>query len=200
MGLAAGLLGSVIIVIPSVIFTPFCPQGASGWSLNDRLLFAIALAFWGALGSLLDSFLGGWLQASVVDTRTGKVVEGDGGKKVLISKSGPGSMHYENQAKVKAAILNGAEKDAVAKPAPEQTVVENILDQKSHGINRYDPKNKSRKPSFGDEKPSRFVESGSLGLLDNNEVNFLMALTMSLGAMGVASRIWDVPLQSMFLI
>ena len=36
----------------------------------------------GTFGSLLDSALGGWLQASVVDVRTGKVVEGAGGQKV----------------------------------------------------------------------------------------------------------------------
>lgn len=37
---------------------------------------------WGGLGSVLDSALGGWFQASVIDTRTGKVIEGTGGKKV----------------------------------------------------------------------------------------------------------------------
>lgn len=31
---------------------------------------------------MLDSFLGGWLQASVVDKRSGKIVEGSGGQKV----------------------------------------------------------------------------------------------------------------------
>ena len=42
----------------------------------------IAVTVWGGLGSLLDSALGGWFQASVIDGRTGKVVEGIGGKKV----------------------------------------------------------------------------------------------------------------------
>ena len=31
---------------------------------------------------MLDSALGGWFQASVIDTRTGKVIEGTGGNKV----------------------------------------------------------------------------------------------------------------------
>ncbi len=61
---------------------------------------------------------------------------------------------------------------------------------------KYDPKNKHRRPSFGDEKPSRVVENG-WDLLDNNDVNFLMAFVMSFGAMAVASWIWDVPLNSM---
>ena len=43
-----------------------------------------AVTAWGGLGSLLDSALGGWFQESVVDSRTGKVVEGPGGKRVLV--------------------------------------------------------------------------------------------------------------------
>lgn len=41
------------------------------------------MTLWGGLGSLLDSFLGGWLQSSVVDKRTGKIVEGSGGQRVI---------------------------------------------------------------------------------------------------------------------
>jgi hypothetical protein len=44
----------------------------------------LAITIWGGLGSVLDSALGGWLQASVVDTRTGKIIEGVGGKKVSL--------------------------------------------------------------------------------------------------------------------
>lgn len=47
---------------------------------------------------MLDSALGGWLQASVIDTRTGKVIEGAGGKKVssvIITQGTPGgSLNY----------------------------------------------------------------------------------------------------------
>ena len=44
----------------------------------------IAVTIWGGLGSVLDSVLGGLFQASVIDSRTGKVIEGTGGKKVSI--------------------------------------------------------------------------------------------------------------------
>ena len=47
------------------------------------------------------------------------------------------------------------------------------------------------------DEDSRVVESG-LGILDNNAVNFLMALSMSVGGMVIASRLWDLPLQSIF--
>ena len=45
------------------------------------------MTLWGGGGSLLDSVLGGLFQASVVDLRTGKVVEGNGGKKVSVFRS-----------------------------------------------------------------------------------------------------------------
>jgi uncharacterized membrane protein len=151
------------------------------------------MTLWGALGSVLDSLLGGWLQQSVVDTRTGRIVEGEGGKRVLVSKTGPNSMHYKKRAEIKTQLLNGEGKDAIP---IQDSVVEDELDHKMGGMDKYDARKKFRKSSFGDEKPSRIVESGWLSLLDNNEVNFLMALTMSLGAMGVASWFWEVPFSS----
>jgi len=42
---------------------------------------------------------------------------------------------------------------------------------------------------------SRKIETGS-GVLDNNSVNFLMALVMSVGGMVVASWYWNLPLRS----
>jgi uncharacterized membrane protein len=197
-GLAAGLLGSLIIVTTSMAMIPFCSPKTPitglrvihGWTLTDRNRFAFAMTLWGALGSVLDSLLGGWLQQSVVDTRTGRIVEGEGGKRVLVSKKGVNSMHYKKRADVKAKLLQGEGKDGI----PVQgTAVEDELDHKMGDMDKYDAKKKFRKASFGDEKPSRVVESGSLSLLDNNEVNLLMALTMSLGAMGVASWFWEIP-------
>jgi uncharacterized membrane protein len=198
-GLVAGLLGSLIIVTASMALIPFCSpkssitglRDASGWDFNQRQRFTYAMTLWGALGSVLDSLLGGWLQQSVVDTRTGRIVEGAGGKSVLVSKTGPSSMHNRKQAEIKAALLHGEGKDGIE--IQPQAIGEDF--DNHPGLDKYDANRSFRKPSFGDEKPTRKVESG-IALLDNNEVNFVMALTMSLGAMGVASWFWEVPLSS----
>ncbi|KAI9686209.1 MAG: hypothetical protein M1822_003864 [Bathelium mastoideum] len=91
-GLLAGLAGAALIAGTTLVLLPFCGSaggsygaGAAGWSVGERLAFAGAMTVVGALGSVLDSVLGGVLQASVVDVRSGKVVEGDGGGKVLVS-------------------------------------------------------------------------------------------------------------------
>ena len=97
-GTLAGFAGAFIIALTSAILIPFCSvdttfrgkvfgnksglEGGSGWGWQERILWVIAITIWGGIGSLLDSALGGWLQASVVDGRTGKVIEGSGGKKV----------------------------------------------------------------------------------------------------------------------
>jgi uncharacterized membrane protein len=77
-GLGAGLLGSFIVSATSAAVLPFC----SNTAIKERVLWTVAMTLWGALGSVLDSVLGGLLQASVVDKRSGKVVEGSGGRKV----------------------------------------------------------------------------------------------------------------------
>ena len=207
-GLAAGLLGSMIIVATSVLLIPFCSpnttkliglSGPRGWTLMERQRFAFAMSLWGALGSVLDSVLGGLLQQSVVDTRTGRIVEGEGGKTVLVSKAGPNSMHLKKRAELKARLLHGEGKDGMGLQAKDDSSIsaqiEEALNHKMGVIEREDPQKHSRQSS-SNEKPSRVVESGALGILDNNEVNFLMALTMSLGAMGIASWFWDVPFSS----
>ena len=126
----------------------------------------MAVTLWGGLGSLIDSFLGGWLQASVIDVRSGKVVEGDNGAKVLVSEDGK---WWRKRAEVRSRVGKGEGKDSkVDRPVQDQ---------------------------YTEREPSRKVVSG-LGLLDNNAVNFLMALIMSVAGMAVAGWWWNVPLES----
>ena len=90
LGTGAGLLGSLLIAITSSILLPFCSTKVAveaGWSFGQRLGWILFVTALGGFGSLLDSALGGWLQASVVDAKTGKVVEGPGGRKVCFMKS-----------------------------------------------------------------------------------------------------------------
>jgi uncharacterized membrane protein len=150
-GAMAGLLGAFTIALTSVVLLPFCTtrpinepsignrqsglEGGTGWGMKEKALWVVAITLWGGIGSLLDSLLGGLLQATVIDVRTGKVVEGHGGVKVLV-----------------------------------------------HSI----------QTKKNDDHNSRRVESG-IGLLDNNGVNFLMALMMSCGGMLVAGYLWRFP-------
>lgn len=46
--------------------------------------------------------------------------------------------------------------------------------------------------SKGHHNSSRRVESG-IGFLDNNAVNFVMALLMSIGGMAIAGFLWSLP-------
>lgn len=89
MGTLAGFAGALTIALTSAMLLPFCAEGiiwgrrtGDGWGWRGRCIWILAVTIWGGCGSLVDSALGGWLQASVVDTRTGKVIEGIGGKKV----------------------------------------------------------------------------------------------------------------------
>jgi uncharacterized membrane protein len=195
-GLVAGFLGSMIIVTTSLMFLPMCGEHTSGkvgggqsWSTKEKLIFAWGLTIWGTLGSLLDSFLGGWFQRSVRDVKTGKIVEGEGGVRVLTSTdvNSKTSEQINKTAGAKAKILSGEGADAV-----EDT---SAVDDSIPAEDRYDPKDKHRKPSFGDSKPTRVAETG-WDLLDNNDVNFLMAFIMSIGGMAVAAWYWGIPMSS----
>lgn len=190
-GLVAGFVGSMTMVTTAILFIPFCTDatamkiyGGSPWTKGEFRTFMAALTIWGALGSVLDSFLGGLLQRSVKDVRTGKIVEGEGGERVLVSSPGKSEQNLK-RASVKAAALSGEGKDAV--PKADSAV------QNAEGEGRYDPKNKHRKSSFGSDRPTRVIESG-WNILDNNGVNFLMAFTMSVGAMAGAASYWGQPM------
>lgn len=139
----------MIMVTTAMFFVPFCSARTGEgrpWTLDESRLFMVGLTVWGALGSVLDSVLGGLLQRSVKDSRTGKIVEGDGGERVLVSSS-------------------------------SQT-------QQSKREDKVEPAAKAS---------SRVVEAG-WDILDNNDVNFLMAFTMSMGSMVVAGWYWGYTL------
>lgn len=159
-GLAAGLLGSMLIVTTSVFFLPFCNAQTAGqlaggepWTQTQRNTLMFGLTIWGALGSVLDSCLGAIFQRSVRDVRSGKIVEGEGGERVLIS-SPAGKTEYKKWPEAKEAVKTTAA------------------------------------PTVGVVKASRVAESG-WDILDNNDVNFIMAFSMSLGSMVVASWLWE---------
>ncbi|KAJ5178246.1 uncharacterized protein N7500_000945 [Penicillium coprophilum] len=103
-GLGAGLLGSFIVSATSAAILPFCASAG----LKDRALWTIAMTLWGTLGSVLDSVLGGLLQASVIDKRSGKVVEGSGGRKVIIHPSTGKPVATNSTAKTTGSIHNAA--------------------------------------------------------------------------------------------
>lgn len=196
LGLAAGFFGSLLIVTAATVFLPMCSEstmdsvgGGQPWLMADRRQFMIMMVVWGTLGSVLDSVLGGLFQRSVQDARSGKIVEGDGGHRVLVT---PASSESLKRAEAKAAVLQPKSNKAASK-ADELAV-----NDKTSGA-KYDPKDKHRKSSFGDERPSRTVVNG-LDLLDNNDVNFLMAVIMSVGAMAGASWYWDIPVQEILSI
>ncbi|EEP75504.1 conserved hypothetical protein [Uncinocarpus reesii 1704] len=192
VGLAAGALGALTIALTSVLLLPFCPvgtlakftktglDGGRAWGSREKILWVMAVTVWGTLGSVLDSVLGGLLQATVVDKRTGKVVEGEGGSKVLVH---PG---------------------AVARPGPEDTyirqgsqlrVTEDIANIVAPRPLRHemDVSGKIAGGPADVEHESRRIQAGH-DVLDNNAINVLMAAIMSIGAITVSSYLWDAPL------
>lgn len=203
LGLLAGLAGSMVIVTTSMLFLPLCPPESYGklgggmpWTIEQRRYLMLGLTLWGALGSLLDSFLGGVFQRTVRDVRTGKIVEGEGGVRVLVSAAeGAELINHQAQAAVKAKLLSGEGQDAVAKQ--DETVLDEDEKRETESLSKYGARHQKNRSSFGDERPSRVVENG-WDLLDNNDVNFLMAFIMSTGAMGVASWYWGVPMNQVF--
>ena len=132
-----------------------------GWAIEDKVFWVVWITIWGLLGSVLDSVLGATVQASVLDSKTGRIVEGEGGTKVLIHSS----------------TTYGVKNDPVRLRQGKDKPATKGKDEKHHD--------------------SRAILSGA-DLLDNNQINLLMAAIMSAGGMAVASHIYDVPLSSIF--
>ncbi|PLB41717.1 DUF92 domain-containing protein [Aspergillus candidus] len=163
-GLLAGVMGASIVAVASALLLP---GGSGSYNLVERGQWVLAMTAWGGLGSVLDSLLGGMLQASVVDKRTGKIVEGTGGEKVLVHPHSTPSGQVSGAGLTAAASSSRLSKTASGKASSKASAPDTSAQE------------------------SRRVESGA-DLLDNNAVNVLMALTMSVGAMGIAAWAWDV--------
>ncbi|KAL7624783.1 hypothetical protein AAE478_006355 [Parahypoxylon ruwenzoriense] len=199
-GLIAGLLGSMIIVAAALIFLPLCGEntlnkvggGGGGWTFGRKATLAWGLSLWGALGSLVDSFLGGWFQRSVRDVRSGKIVEGEGGIRVLASIDTDSHSREHSEKATAGARANVLHEEGSHAGEKQSNPAVNDAEDSSTK-DPYNPKDKHRASHFGDRKPTRVAESG-LDLLDNNGVNFLMAFIMSFSAMALAGWYWEVPL------
>lgn len=114
-GILAGSFGAFTIGLTSAILLPFCSSLLD--TVQDRVIWVVAMTVWGTLGSILDSVLGGLLQASVVDKRSGKIVEGAGGQKVrhhlsyraMLTSQGPYSsvVNYTRKRKGRPPAFRG---------------------------------------------------------------------------------------------
>ena len=87
LGLFAAFAGSVVLGLISCLW--FYPP--LGTNQLGNVGFVFFTAFLGLAGTLLDSLFGATLQLSVVDVRTGKIVEHPHGKRVLVHPGKTGS-------------------------------------------------------------------------------------------------------------
>ena len=151
-GVLYGHLGALAMGVTSVMVVPFC-GGEDAWGWNERMVFVALIGVWGTIGSLLDSLLGALLQASVVDRRTGKIVEGAGGIKVKVVRSGSFGAAGGKGSAVEVGGDGLRAREGNAKTATKVQIA-------------------------GQE--SRIISAGR-DILDNNGINFLMAATMTVG-------------------
>ncbi|KAF3924607.1 hypothetical protein AA313_de0201680 [Arthrobotrys entomopaga] len=148
-GFISGFFGSVWIAIISVLAVPLNPVHEN--DISFKLTLAGVIVASGVFGTILDSLLGATLQASVIDVKAGKIVESEGGEKVLV-KSGR-SQSFGGTARQRVAV-------------------------RSEGI---DATAKTKAVEGGGEgEGSRKVLNG-VDLLSNNGVNVLMAGIVAAG-------------------
>lgn len=178
-GLGAGLLGSFILSATSTLLVPFCKN----WEFSDKLAYTLAMTAAGFSGTLLDSLLGALFQASVVDVHSGRVVEGEGGRRVLVH-SQPWSDTKTTDKKSGQVGTGGVAKTTGTSVGDSIQATRTMQKAGASGNEVADAQHESRR-----------IEVGS-DLLDNNAVNILMAASVSVGAMVATCLIWELPLSS----
>lgn len=182
-GLAAGMYGGLLMGLVAMFVLPFCKE----WESFDKFRFAVSIMFAGIAGTVLDSLLGALFQASVVDVKSGRIIEGEGGRKVLVHRS---PLHLKKEAELRSKVISNEQgKDGIAKSSAVG------LDESVQATRTMQKAGADGTAVADGQHESRKVEVGS-DLLDNNAVNIIMAASISVGSMLVACYIWDVPYSS----
>ena len=178
------MYGSLGISLIAMVLLPFCKE----WNSHESVRFAISITFAGIAGTLLDSLLGALFQASVVDIHSGRIIEGEGGRKVLVHSRNP--LHLKKGAELPSKVISNEQgKDSIAKSSGVD------LDESVQATRTMQKAGADGTAIADRQHESRRVEVGS-DLLDNNAVNILMAASISLGSMLIACVVWDVPFSS----
>lgn len=82
-GLSWGLFGGALMALTSLLLLPFAPHS----TLSSKLYLFLGVSVAGLFGSVLDSVLGALFQLTVEDKISGRVVEGENGRRVLVHGS-----------------------------------------------------------------------------------------------------------------
>jgi uncharacterized membrane protein len=177
------LLGAFILSATSTLIVPFCKD----WDFVGKVSYTLALTVAGFSGTLLDSLLGALFQASVVDVHSNKIVEGEGGRKVLVYSH---PLNYKKTAEVRSSVSSHQEgKEGIAKTTGAN------MDDSIQATRTMQKAGASGNAVADCQHESRRIEVGS-DVLDNNAVNILMAALVSGGAMAVTCLVWDLPFSS----
>jgi uncharacterized membrane protein len=183
-GLTAGFGGAFLIAMTSLFTLPLCFD----WDRSAKIRYVLAITFAGFCGTLLDSWIGAVFQASVVDVNSGKIVEGDGGRKVLLHSTSP--VHLKPSAKVRSEVISN--EDAAGSVAKRSALEDSSDTPRKRAAEEEDDSDDEE-----EHHESRKILVG-FNLLDNNAVNFLMAATVSYWTIAITAYTWGIKLNKAF--